>query len=102
GAAAVFAFSLAIIMVFLILAAQFETWALPLAVIMAVPFAMAGALLAVLLRDMPNDIYFQIGMVTLIGLAAKNAILLVEFANQKMKTGMDVTRAALESAQLRF
>lgn len=102
GAAAVFAFSLAIIMVFLILAAQFETWALPLAVIMAVPFAMAGALLAVLLRDMPNDIYFQIGMVTLIGLAAKNAILLVEFANQKMKAGMDVTRAALESAQLRF
>ncbi len=102
GAAAVFAFSLAIIMVFLILAAQFETWALPLAVIMAVPFAMAGALLAVLLRDMPNDIYFQIGMVTLIGLAAKNAILLVEFANQKMKTGMDATRAALESAQLRF
>ena len=102
GAAAVFAFSLAIIMVFLILAAQFETWALPLAVIMAVPFAMAGALLAVLLREMPNDIYFQIGMVTLIGLAAKNAILLVEFANQRMKAGMDIKRAALESAQLRF
>lgn len=102
GAAAVFAFSLAIIMVFLILAAQFETWALPLAVIMAVPFAMAGALIAVLLRDMPNDIYFQIGMVTLIGLAAKNAILLVEFANQKMKTGMDAKRAAIESAHLRF
>ncbi len=102
GAAAIFAFSLAIIMVFLILAAQFETWALPLAVIMSVPFAMAGALLAVLLRDMPNDIYFQIGMVTLVGLATKNAILLVEFANQRMKEGMDITRAALESAQLRF
>jgi len=102
GSAAVFAFSLAIIMVFLILAAQFETWALPLAVIMAVPFAMAGALVAVLLRDMPNDIYFQIGMVTLIGLAAKNAILLVEFANQKMKAGMDAKRAAIESAHLRF
>lgn len=102
GAAAVFAFSLAIIMVFLILAAQFETWALPLAVIMAVPFAMAGALIAVLMREMPNDIYFQIGMVTLIGLAAKNAILLVEFANQKMKAGMDAKRAAIESAQLRF
>jgi multidrug efflux pump subunit AcrB len=54
-------------MVFLILAAQFETWALPLAVIMAVPFALAGALLAVLLRGMPNDIYFQIGLITLIG-----------------------------------
>ncbi|SFK24053.1 multidrug efflux pump [Nitrosomonas aestuarii] len=102
GAAAVFAFSLAIIMVFLILAAQFETWALPLAVIMAVPFASAGALIAVLIREMPNDIYFQIGMVTLIGLAAKNAILLVEFANQKMKEGMDAKRAAMESAQLRF
>jgi multidrug efflux pump len=89
-------------MVFLILAAQFETWALPLAVIMAVPFAMAGALIAVLIREMPNDIYFQIGMVTLIGLAAKNAILLVEFANQKMKAGMDAKRAAIESAQLRF
>lgn len=63
---------------------------------------MAGALLAVLLRDMPNDIYFQIGMVTLVGLATKNAILLVEFASQKMKEGMDITHAALESAQLRF
>ena len=102
GSAAVFAFSLAIIMVFLILAAQFETWALPLAVIMAVPFAMAGALIAVFLREMPNDIYFQIGMVTLIGLAAKNAILLVEFANQKMKEGMSVRQAAIQSAQLRF
>lgn len=102
GDAAIFAFSLAIIMVFLILAAQFETWALPLAVIMAVPFAVIGALIAVLLRDMPNDIYFQIGMVTLIGLAAKNAILLVEFANQRMKQGMSVKQAALESARLRF
>ncbi|MDP1559315.1 MAG: multidrug efflux RND transporter permease subunit [Nitrosomonas sp.] len=102
GDAALFAFSLAIIMVFLILAAQFETWALPLAVIMAVPFAIAGALIAVLLRGMPNDIYFQIGMVTLIGLAAKNAILLVEFANQKMKEGLTVKQAAIESAQLRF
>lgn len=102
GSAAIFAFSLAVIMVFLILAAQFETWALPLAVIMAIPFAMAGALIAILLRDMPNDIYFQIGMVTLIGLAAKNAILLVEFANQKMKEGIDIKQAAIQSAQLRF
>ncbi len=102
GSAAFFAFSLAIIMVFLILAAQFETWALPLAVIMAVPFAIAGALMAVLLRDMPNDIYFQIGMVTLIALAAKNAILLVEFASQKMKEGIDIKQAAIQSAQLRF
>lgn len=102
GSAAIFAVSLAIVMVFLILAAQFETWALPLAVIMAFPFAMVGALTAILLRDMPNDVYFQIGMVTLIGLTAKNAILLVEFANQKMHQGMDAMQAALQSAQLRF
>ncbi|HLD09824.1 MAG TPA: efflux RND transporter permease subunit, partial [Methylophilaceae bacterium] len=102
GSAAVFAFSFAIIMVFLILAAQFETWALPLAVIMAVPFALAGALLAVLVRGMPNDIYFQIGLITLIGLAAKNAILIVEFASQKMEEGMPVAQAAIEAARLRF
>ena len=102
GSAAIFAFSFAIIMVFLILAAQFETWALPLAVIMAVPFALTGALLAVLVRGMPNDIYFQIGLITLIGLAAKNAILIVEFASQKMKEGMPVAEAAIEAARLRF
>ncbi|PXX16585.1 multidrug efflux pump [Nitrosomonas ureae] len=102
GSAAIFAFSLAVVMVFLILAAQFETWALPVAVIMAIPFAMLGALAAILLRGMPNDIYFQIGMVTLIGLTAKNAILLVEFASQRMKQGVDATQAAIQSAQLRF
>ncbi len=102
GSAAMYAFGFAIIMVFLILAAQFETWALPLAVIMAVPFALAGALLAVLLRGMPNDIYFQIGLITLIGLAAKNAILIVEFASQKIAEGMPVMQAALEAARLRF
>lgn len=102
GSAAVFAFAFAIIMVFLILAAQFETWALPLAVIMAVPFALAGALLSVFLRGMPNDIYFQIGLITLVGLAAKNAILIVEFASQKMEDGMPVAEAALEAARMRF
>ena len=102
GSAAIFAFSFAIIMVFLILAAQFETWVLPLAVIMAVPFALTGALLAVFLRGMPNDIYFQVGLIALIGLAAKNAILIVEFASQKMKEGMPVAQAAIEAARLRF
>lgn len=102
GSAAMFAFGFAIIMVFLILAAQFETWALPLAVIMAVPFALAGALTAVLFRGMNNDIYFQIGLITLIGLAAKNAILIVEFASQKMEEGMPIAEAALEAARLRF
>ena len=70
-------------MVFLVLAAQYESWSVPFAVILAVPFGMFGALLAVWLRGMTNDIYFQIGLVTLIGLSAKNAILIVEFANQR-------------------
>jgi hydrophobe/amphiphile efflux-1 (HAE1) family protein len=102
GSAATLAFGFAIIMVFLILAAQFETWGLPLAVIMAVPFALTGALLAILVRGMPNDIYFQVGLITLIGLAAKNAILIVEFASQKMREGMPVAQAAVEAARLRF
>lgn len=102
GSAALVAFAFATVMVFLILAAQFETWALPLAVIMAIPFAMTGALIAVLTRHMNNDIYFQIGLITLIGLAAKNAILIVEFASQKMEEGMPLAEAALEAARLRF
>jgi HAE1 family hydrophobic/amphiphilic exporter-1/multidrug efflux pump len=89
-------------MVFLILAAQFEKWSLPLAVIMAVPFALLGALVAVLIRGMPNDIYFQIGLVTLIGLASKNAILIVEFASQKQSEGMGLMEAAVEAARLRL
>ncbi|WP_439500228.1 efflux RND transporter permease subunit [Bosea sp. (in: a-proteobacteria)] len=91
-----------IIMVFLILAAQYEKWTLPLAVIMAVPFALFGALLAVWLRGLTNDIYFQIGMVTLIGLAAKNAILIVEFAVLARQEGKSAADAALEAARLRF
>ena len=102
GSAALLAVSMAIVMVFLILAAQFETWALPLAVILAIPFAILGALLAILPLNMNNDIYFQIGMVTLIALTAKNAILLVEFANQQMQQGVDIHQAAIQSARLRF
>jgi HAE1 family hydrophobic/amphiphilic exporter-1/multidrug efflux pump len=96
------AFGFAIIMVFLILAAQYEKWSLPLAVIMAVPFALLGATMAIWLRGMPNDIYFQIGLVVLIGLASKNAILIVEFASQKYAEGMNIVDAALEAARLRF
>ena len=83
---------LGVLMVFLILAAQFERWTLPMAVILAVPFAAFGAFLAVFLRGLENDIYFQIGMLTLIGLAAKNAILIVEFAMMKYHEGMPLAR----------
>ncbi|HJW04189.1 MAG TPA: multidrug efflux RND transporter permease subunit [Azospira sp.] len=102
GTTSAIAFGFGIIMVFLILAAQYEKWSLPLAVIMAVPFALFGALAAVMIRGMPNDIYFQIGLVVLIGLAAKNAILIVEFAAQKRAEGLGVLEAALEGARLRF
>jgi HAE1 family hydrophobic/amphiphilic exporter-1/multidrug efflux pump len=95
-------FLLGVLMVFLILAAQFERWTLPLAVILAVPFAAFGALLAVFLRGLENDIYFQIGMLTLVGLAAKNAILIVEFAMMKYHEGMPLAQAAVEGAKLRF
>ena len=91
-----------LIMVFLILAAQYERWSLPLAVLTAVPFAIFGALLATLLRGLTNDVYFQIGLVTLIGLAAKNAILIVEFAVMQREEGKSAFDAALEAARLRF
>jgi multidrug efflux pump subunit AcrB len=96
------AFGFGLLMVFLVLAAQFESWAVPLAVILSVPFGVFGALSAVWLRGMTNDIYFHIGLVTLIGLAAKNAILIVEFANHRRAAGMPLQRAATEAARLRF
>jgi len=102
GGAAVFAVGIAVLMVFLILAAQYERWSLPVAVLLAVPFALFGALAAILWREMPNDIYFQIGLITLIGLAAKNAILIVEFAAQKHAEGLGIREAAIEAARLRF
>lgn len=91
-----------LLMVFLILAAQYEKWSLPLAVVLSVPFAICGALIAVWLRGLTNDVYFQIGMVTLIGLAAKNAILIVEFAVLKREEGVGALEAAAQAAQLRF
>jgi multidrug efflux pump len=95
-------FIFGLIMVFLILAAQYERWSLPMAVLTAVPFALFGAILAIWLRGLENDIYFQIGLVTLIGLAAKNAILIVEFAAEQQKAGLSVFDAAIEAARLRF
>jgi HAE1 family hydrophobic/amphiphilic exporter-1/multidrug efflux pump len=95
-------FALAILMVFLILAALYERLTLPLAIIMAVPFGVFGALLAVWLRGLSNDLYLQVGLVTLVGLAAKNAILIIEFAAQRQKHGMPIKEAAVEAARLRF
>jgi HAE1 family hydrophobic/amphiphilic exporter-1/multidrug efflux pump len=102
GRASLFAFGFAIIMVFLILAALYERWRLPAAVVFAVPFAVLGALSLVWLRGMENDIYFQIGLVVLIGLSAKNAILIVEFAQLGLLAGMPPIDAAMPAARLRF
>ena len=96
------AFVFGLILVFLILAAQYERWTLPLAVVTAVPFAVFGAILAVWLRGIQNDVYFQVGLVTLIGLAAKNAILIVEFAVLLRAEGKGIFESALEAAKLRF
>ncbi|MCD5360181.1 MULTISPECIES: efflux RND transporter permease subunit [Chromobacterium] len=101
SSAVVFGFGM--IMVFLILAAQYERWSLPISVLMAVPFAMFGALMANWLRGLANDVYFQVALVTLIGLSAKNAILIVEFAVQQMEEeGLSVVEAAIAAAKLRF
>ncbi len=102
GGASTQAFIFGLIMIFLILSAQYEKWSLPFVVIMSVPFAVFGALLAIWIRGIDNDLYFQVGLVTLIGLAAKNAILIVEFAMQQVHEGKDCVSAALEAAKLRF
>ena len=102
GGTAAMAFGFGILMVFLILAAQYERWSLPFAVITAVPFALFGAILTVWIVGLTNNVYFQVGLVTLVGLAAKNAILIVEFAVLKMEEGLSPAEAAIESARQRF
>lgn len=102
GGASTQAFVFGLIMIFLILAAQYEKWSLPVVVILSVPFAVLGALLATWMRGIENDLYFQVGLVTLIGLAAKNAILIVEFAVMKVEEGLSAAEAAIEAAKLRF
>ena len=102
GKTSLLAFILGLVVIFLILAAQYERWSLPLVVLVSVPFAMFGAIGFVWLRGLPNDVYFQIALVTLIGLSAKNAILIVEFALHKHEAGIPLAEAAIEAARQRF
>ena len=102
GGQAIIIFGMAVLLVYLVLAAQYENWLLPAAVILVVPLGLLGALAAVSLRGIANDVYTQIGIVLIIALASKNAILIVEFARDLRASGRDIRAAAIEAAQLRF
>jgi HAE1 family hydrophobic/amphiphilic exporter-1 len=102
GNTAIFIFALSVIFVFLALSAQYESWILPLAIILVVPMAVLAALIGVHLRGQDNNILTQIGLIVLIGLAAKNAILIVEFARQAQDDGMNPVNAAIEASRLRL
>jgi gold/copper resistance efflux pump len=102
GKAGLLVFPLALLLAFLILAAQYDSWTLPLAVLLTVPLALLGAITGVWLAGGDNNIFTQIGFVVLVGLAAKNAILIVEFARAKEAEGMGVVQAALEACRLRL
>ena len=102
GNTAAFIFPLCVLMVFLVLAAQYESWSLPLAIILIVPMCLLFAILGVWLRGLDNNLFTQIGLVVLMGLACKNAILIVEFAKQLQDAGRNRTEAALEASRLRL
>ncbi|OYT92240.1 MAG: multidrug efflux RND transporter permease subunit [Burkholderiales bacterium PBB3] len=94
--------ALSMLVVFLVLAALYESWAIPLSVMLVVPLGLLGAVGAVMLRGMPNDVFFKVGMITVIGLSAKNAILIVEFAKQLREQGQGLIASAVEAARLRL
>jgi HAE1 family hydrophobic/amphiphilic exporter-1 len=102
GSQAVFIFALSILVVYLVLAAQYESWVLPFIILLGVPLAVVGALSAQLLRGFSNDVFCQVGLVMLIGLAAKNSILIVEFAEQLRDQGQSIFDAAVEAARIRL
>jgi multidrug efflux pump len=93
---------LSIVVVFLCLAALYESWSIPLAVLLVVPLGVLGAVVGVTLRGMPNDVFFKVGLITVIGLSAKNAILIIEFAKDLYAQGKGLIEATLEAAHLRF
>ena len=95
-------YAISLLVVFLCLAALYESWSVPLAVILVIPLGLVGAIFAVTLRGLQNDVYLQIGLLTTMGLAAKNAILMVEFAERAEKQGKRVIEAALEAARIRL
>ncbi|MFI5364131.1 MAG: efflux RND transporter permease subunit [Candidatus Binatia bacterium] len=102
GSEALLIFGLAVLLVFLVLAAQYESWSNPAAVVLVVPLAVLGTVIAVALRGMDNNVYTQIGVVLLIALASKNAILIVEFAREQRAKGMSIAEAAVTASRLRF
>ncbi len=102
GSQAVYLFALSILLVYMVLAAQYESWILPFIILLGVPLAVFGALSAQLLRGFSNDVFCQVGLVMLIGLAAKNSILIVEFAEQLRAQGRSIVDAAIESARIRL
>ncbi|BCG64065.1 MAG: membrane fusion protein, multidrug efflux system [Methyloprofundus sp.] len=102
GSEAVVIFGLAIVLVFLVLAAQYESWSLPMAVLLVVPLALLGTVAALLMREFDNNVYTQIGIVLIIGLASKNAILIVELAAEQRAKGASIFDSAVEASRLRF
>lgn len=102
GSQAPLLMGLSLLVVFLCLAALYESWSIPTAVLLVVPLGVLGAVVAVTLRGMPNDVFFKVGLITLIGLSAKNAILIIEFAKHLVDQGMEATQAAVQAARLRL
>jgi multidrug efflux pump len=102
GSQAPILYGISILVVFLCLAALYESWSIPFSVIMVVPLGILGALLAATLRGLENDVFFQVGLLTTVGLSAKNAILIVEFARELRTQGMGTVEAAMEAARLRL
>ncbi len=102
GSQAPFLFAVSLIVVFLCLAALYESWSIPFAVMLVVPLGVFGAVSAVMLRGLPNDVYFKVGLIAIIGLSAKNAILIIEFARELQEQGKELIEATLEACRLRF